>query len=176
MELAHIEAIVRSTVRISALMFVVALTLYAAAGAHRRRWVFDAVRALAAFIVAHTVHFGAVVWLAVVTGGTNIDERGGWVVTLLVAVLFYASAFGILSTWREVAAGCLPAAPSVVASRVGVLFIAAVFLNSYFARVERMPIYWLAAAAMIATVGFYFLRDTRRRLVRLTPDATNWSG
>jgi hypothetical protein len=171
MEQAHIETIVRSTVRISGLMFVAALTLYAAAGA-RRRWIRHAVRALAAFIAAHTIHFGAVVWLAVVTAGTNIDERGGWGLMLLVAVLFYSSAFGVLGTWREVAAGRQPTAPSVAAARFGVLFIAAIFLNSYFARVEGMPIYWLAATAMIAAVGLYFLRDTRHRLVRLKPDAT----
>ena len=158
MEQALIETIVRSTVRISALAFAVSLTLFAAAGAHRRRWVFHAVRVFAAFIVAHTIHFGAVVWLATATASANIDARGGWALMITVAVLFYAAAFAILRTWREIAAGRQPTAPAWFGSRLGVLFIAAVFLNSYLARAERMPIYWLAVTAMIATVVFYILR------------------
>ncbi len=158
MEQALIETIVRSTVRISALAYVVALTLFAAAGAHRRRWVSHAVRVFAAFIVAHTIHFGAVVWLAAVTAGANIDARGGWALMMTVAALFYASAFAVLRTWREIAAGRQPTAPSWFGSRLGVLFIATVFLNSYIARAERLPLYWLAATAMVATVAFYFVR------------------
>jgi hypothetical protein len=156
-----IEVIVRTTVRISALAFVVALICFAVAGTHGRQWMSSAVRALAAFIVVHTLHFAAVVWLAVATDGRNIEARGGWALMITIAVLFYASAFGIVRAWRSVAAGHLPTGPSSFASGFGVLFIAAVFLNSYIARVERMPVYWLPASVMVASVGFYFLQTHR---------------
>jgi hypothetical protein len=44
---------------------------------------------------------------------------------------------------------------------VAVVAVAAVFLNSYFGRAVRMPIYWLPAVALAATVALYFVKTRR---------------
>ena len=173
MDQSTIEAIVRWTVRASGVAFAAALTLFAAADSGRGR-LQRARRALVAFIAAHTIHFAAVVWLAAVTASANIEDRGGWVLMLMVAALFYASAAAILRVWSDVAEGRQPASGSWLGSVLGVLFISAVFLNSYFARVEEMPIYWLAAVLMSAAVGLYLVSVAAR--ARSSPDRAKISG
>jgi hypothetical protein len=157
-EQAQIELIVRLTARASAATFAAALLLFSSSGGHRRRFVRDGIRCLAVFIVVHTVHFGAVAWLTAVTNGANIQARGGWPLMAAVAGLFYLSAFAILTLWRGVESGRGAGSLTRLAASVGVALIALVFLNSYVARVEAAPVYWLLATGMIAVVAAYFVR------------------
>jgi hypothetical protein len=45
-----------------------------------------------------------------------------------------------------------------VTANVALVAIAAVFLNSYLARVVRMPVYWLPAVGLVGSVALYFVR------------------
>src|SRR5687768_13559668 len=93
------------------------------------------------FILAHTIHFSAVAWLAVLTSGENIRTRGGWAVVLTAAVLFYVAAFGILRSWRRLDSGRSWSRSDRLAADVSIALIAMVFLNSYLSRVQIMPLY-----------------------------------
>ena len=42
--------------------------------------------------------------------------------------------------------------------KVAVVAIAAVFVNSYLARVVRMPVYWLPVVGLAGIVALYFVR------------------
>jgi hypothetical protein len=156
-EQPQVELIVRLTARISAAAFAAALMVFAARGRSRPVGVRHEIRLLIAFVLAHTIHFGAVMCLAVVTAGENIRARGGWILVLTVAVLFYLAAFSILRAWRLADAAAWPRGQRLVA-HAGVVFIALIFLNSYGARAVRMPVYWLPAILMAAAVVAYFIR------------------
>lgn len=160
-EQTHVEVIVRLTARISAAAFAAALIVFAAGARNRRPGKRAAVRLLAAFILAHTIHFGAVLWLAVATAGENIRARGGWIFMLTVAVLFYLSAFSILRDWTRLGAGRASARGQRLAAHAGVVFIALIFLNSYGARAGRMPLFWLPTILIAAAVVTYFKRMPR---------------
>jgi hypothetical protein len=157
LDLPQIELLVRVTARLSAAAFAAALIVFASRGFHRRR-VHRAVHFLVAFILAHTIHFLAVVWLAVATQGENIQVRGGWVAALIVAGLFYASAFAVMRAWNGLASGRALSSGERLAAYGCVAVIALVFLNSYVARVASLPIYWLPTIGMIAIVIDYFVR------------------
>ena len=158
MDQPTIELIVRLTARVSAATFAAALILFAAGYQHDRRRLYFGTRLFAGFVVAHTIHFVAVGWLAVVTGGENIRERDGWAVVVTVALLFYVAVFVVLRVWREVALGHSSSRSLRVAANLAVVAIAAVFLNSYLGRVGRMPMYWLPAAGLAGAVALYFAR------------------
>ena len=154
MDQAQVESLVRVTARISAAAFVTALIAFSIRRANPAR-VSYAIRSLIAFIAVHTIHFGAVMWLAGMTAGENIRARGGWTLLVPVAVLFYLAAFAILRAWWSLAAR--PSASRGVpwTSHAGVAFIALIFLNSYVARVGTLPAYWVPATVMIAAVFAY---------------------
>lgn len=158
MEQPQIELVVRLTARMSGAAFATALMLLSFSSGHRQRRARRGIQFLSAFILVHTIHFGAVVWLAAVTNGANIQARGGALEMIVVAGLFYVSAFAILRLWRGVNSGRRAAPGERLAAYVGVALIALVFLNSYVARVERMPVYWLPTIGMIAVVAVYFVR------------------
>jgi multisubunit Na+/H+ antiporter MnhB subunit len=126
-EQPQVELIVRLTARVSAAAFAAALILFALGHRHRRRGVRYGVRLFVAFILAHTIHFSAVAWLAMLTAGENIRRRGGWAVVLAVAVLFYLAAFGILRAWRKIGSARLLSRNDRLVTDVGVAFIAFVF-------------------------------------------------
>lgn len=153
-----VELIVRLTARVSAAAFAAALILFAAGDRQNRPRLYFGTRLFAAFVVAHTIHFLTVAWLAVVTGGENIRERDGWPVVVLVALLFYLAAFSVLRAWGDTAMGRPSSRSLSVMANVAVVAIAAVFLNSYLARVARMPMYWLPAAGLAGVVVVYFVR------------------
>ena len=50
-------------------------------------------------------------------------------------------------------------------ANVAVVAIAAVFLNSYLARVARMPVYWLPAAGLAGILAVYFVRTRSAALL-----------
>jgi hypothetical protein len=153
-----VELIVRLTARLSAAMFAAALLLFAAGYPHDRRRLSVGTRLFAGFIVAHTIHFGTVAWLAVVSAGENIRERDGWAVVVTVALLFYLAVFLVLGAWHEAAASRWWSRSLRAMTNVAVMAIAAVFLNSYLARVGPMPVFWLPVLGLAGTVALYFAR------------------
>jgi hypothetical protein len=155
---ANVELMVRLTARASAAAFAAALILFAGGHPHDQRRLRLGSRLFAAFIVAHTIHFGTVACLAVATGGQNIRERDGWTVVLTVAVLFYTAALLVVRAWRNRALGRSSSRRLRVTADVAVAAIAVVFLNSFLARVERMPVYWLPAICLTGIVARYFFR------------------
>jgi hypothetical protein len=157
----HVRLIVRATARMSALVFLAALGLFAAGHRAGPRRVVSAIRVFVLFVVAHTIHFGAVVWLAVATAGENIRERDGWPVVVVVAAAFYLSVFGILRLWTRLSSRQAVSHRERRGAQVGVLFIAAIFVNSYLARVKTMPVYWLWTAGMVLVVTAYLLHTRR---------------
>jgi hypothetical protein len=157
-EQAQVELIVRVTARISAGAFALALMLFAAGPSNRSPSHWLDIRAFVAFILAHTIHFGAVAWLAALTAGDNIHQRGGWAVVLTVAVLFYLAAFQILRVWHGLRKGRSLSRGACLTAHGSVALIAVVFLNSYLARVGRMPLYWVPAIGLVAIVAIYFAR------------------
>jgi hypothetical protein len=162
---ATVEMIVRLTARVSAVIFAAALILFAAGYPHDRRRLYVGTRLFAGFIVAHTIHFATVAWLAVVTSGENIEERDGWPVVVTVALLFYMAVFAVLRAWGDAAMGRSSSRSLRVTANVAVVAVAAVFFNSYLARAVRMPVYWLPVAGLAGTVALYFVR-TRGGTVR----------
>jgi hypothetical protein len=152
-----VELIVRLTARLSAAIFAAALMLSAAGYQHDRRRLFGA-RLFAGFVVAHTIHFVTVAWLAVVTAGENIRGRDGWAVVVTVALLFYMAVLLVLRASGDAAVGHSSSRSLRVTANVAVVAIAAVFLNSYRARVVRMPVYWLPALGLAGIVALYFVR------------------
>jgi hypothetical protein len=157
----QVRLIVRVTARLSAVAFLAALGWVAASRRSAPRHLHGAIRLFVAFLAIHTIHFSAVLALSLVTAGENIRERGGWAVVPVVAAAFYLSAFGILRTWRSAAALRPVSRASLAGAHLSVLFIGAIFLNSYLSRVATMPQYWLWAAAMVVTVAAYLARAHR---------------
>jgi hypothetical protein len=157
------ELLVRLTARVSAAVFAAALIVFAAGYQHDQRRLSFGTRLFAGFIVAHTVHFATVAWLAIVTSGENIRERDGWAVVATVALLFYAAVFVVVRAWGNAAMGS--SSRSLRMANVAIVAIAAVFLNSYLARVAAMPIYWLPAIGLAGSVALYFVRIGRATLV-----------
>jgi hypothetical protein len=158
----QVGLIVRVTARLSAIGFLTALGLFAARFPGK---VGGATRLLTSFLVVHTIHFGAVAWLAMLTAGENIGERGGWLVAMTVATAFYLSAFGILRMWRRIASARPVSRLERLAAHLGVLFIAAIFLNSYAARVATRPVYWVWIAGLVSGVTAYMVRTTFDQVV-----------
>jgi hypothetical protein len=168
-----VELIVRLTARVSATTFAAALILFAAGYQHDRRRLYLGTGLFAGFIVAHTIHFVTVAWLAVVTGGENIRERDGWAVVVTVALLFYMAVFIVLRAWGDAALGRSSSRSLRVTANVAVVAIAVVFLNSYLARVVRMPVYWLPAVGLAGIVALYFVRTRGAALPRVERGTTS---
>ncbi|HXW08104.1 MAG TPA: hypothetical protein VD833_22935 [Vicinamibacterales bacterium] len=158
MDQPTVELIVRVTARVSAALFAAALILFAAGYQYNRRRLYFGTCLFAGFIVAHTIHFLTVAWLAVVTAGENLRERGGGAVAMAIALLFYMAVFSVLRAWGDAAVGRSSSRSLRVTANVALVAIAAVILNSYLARVVRMPLYWLPAAGLVGIVGLYFVR------------------
>ena len=152
------ELIVRLTARVSVVIFCAALIWFAAGYQHDRRRLHVGARLFAGFVVAHTIHFASVAWLAFVTDAANIRERDGWAVVVTVALLFYGAVFSVLRAWGDAAMGRSSSRSLRVTADVAVVAIAAVFLNSYLARAGRLPMYWLPTAGLAGTVALYFVR------------------
>ena len=157
MEQPQVELIVRLTARVSGTAFAAALILFAVGHRRGRRGARYGVRLFLGFIVAHTIHFSAVVWLAGLTAGENIQERGGWPVVLAAALLFYLTVFAILRAWRVLDSGGVLSPGGRLAAHAGITLIAVVFLNSYLGRVSDKPLYWLPAIGMVVSVGVYLV-------------------
>lgn len=109
-----------------------------------------------AFIVAHTLHFSFVAWLARVTGGAgmfpggrSVAEVGGWPVVLAIFVLFYAVALVALVARRTSADH-----PRLrTAGKLSTAFIGGMFVATYLPLVARSGWYVLLALLVAAAVA-----------------------
>jgi hypothetical protein len=157
-EQPQVELIVRLTARASATLFAAALILFATGSRSGRSGVRYGIRLFLGFVLAHTIHFSAVVWLAVLTAGENIEERDGWTVVLTVGALFYFAAFLIVRAWRAIDSGRTLPRRDRLAANAAITLIALAFLNSYLARVPDRRIFWLPAICLVVSVAVYFVR------------------
>ena len=158
--------IVRLTARASAAAFVGALLIFAASAPHRQRSLRASIRMFGAFVLLHSIHFGAVLALARATASATIDDRGGWPPVLAGAAIFYLAVAGIARAWRRLDTGRPLSGLQRLAANVAVVFIAAAFLNSYMSRVGELPVYWAPAALMATVAGIYLLRERRAAATR----------
>ncbi|UVT16029.1 MAG: hypothetical protein H8K04_00200 [Nitrospira sp.] len=124
----HIDLAVHWSARLSALLFAMALALPALTTRLSRH----ATALYLAFMIAHTVHFGFVVWMAHVTdganmfpGGRSVEDVGGWPTVFAIFALFYALAFVGLAARRvgSEAGHTLRRASRVTTTCVGLLFV-----------------------------------------------------
>jgi hypothetical protein len=144
-----IAELVRITARTSAVIFSASLAARAAELAWPRRsfsrqgagW-----KLLGALLVSHTIHFGVVAALTIEMHGQNIANRGGWILTTVVGVLFYAATAGALVIRRAppfAQAVSNLAGDAVLSSLVGLAFLAV-----YVGRIGRSPLFAVMAAAL----------------------------
>jgi hypothetical protein len=108
-----VSVLVRATARLSFLFFFAAFAAAALARAWRTpvtQWLAQQeTAALRALPVAHLVHYGAVLWLAVLTGYANLGERGGAAASLALGMAALAvMAARALVTWPRGAARLRP--------------------------------------------------------------------
>jgi hypothetical protein len=113
-----------------------------------------------AFIVSHTIHFAGVVLMALASSGENIRARGGWLVNVAVAVLFYAACFGILSAkrrptarWSTVGSKRLEMIPLVV--------LWADFAQSYLIRFVEMWLFAVLALVLVYSMVRFLTESLR---------------
>ncbi|HWO08670.1 MAG TPA: hypothetical protein VNN80_04300 [Polyangiaceae bacterium] len=146
------------TARASAVLF--ALALWAPVLGLRRQQ-----RPYLAFMVAHTVHFGFVVWLALVTGGArmfpggrDIADAGGWPAVFGIFAFFYALAsVGLLARHRgRDAGGALR-----LGGHLATTFLGYMYVSTYVGLVTRSPWYALPAA-LVGVAVLVDLAGSRR--------------
>lgn len=148
-----IHAIVAGTGRLSAALFAGALVGAALA------W--HAVRLWLAFMAAHTIHFAAVAWFAVVNdgqnlfpGGRSLAEAGGWPALLAIAAFFYALALISLASMTRPFARRLRMAGVLTTGIIGFMFLAV-----YVPMLRIAAIFVLLAAAIVGALGFFLVRE-----------------
>ena len=159
--------LVRITARISAVIFVAALAAGGAdllappSSSFSRRGV--GWKLIGAVIVSHTIHFGFVAALAVETHGQNVMNRGGWILTSVVGVLFYVATIGALVLRR------VSPAERTIQNLAGdtafSILVGLAFLETYLGRVGKSPLFTVMAAllasallAFVAAVGVHIFR------------------
>lgn len=164
--------LVRITARISAVVFAAALaagaTEHFAPGAPFSRrgagW-----KLLGALLVSHTIHFAFVFALTLRTHGENVAHRGGWILTSVVGVVFYAATGGALMLRRV---------PPATRTRAGVAgdavlcsLVGAAFLEIYVGRMGQSPLFAVLGGLVLAGM-LAFLAAVVVRIVRgVTPAA-----
>lgn len=144
-----VAELARITARTSAVVFAASL----AAGAAELLWPRSPFarqgagwKLLAALLVSHTIHFAVVAVLIVQTGGENIANRGGWILTSVVGVLFYAATVGALVLRRV--APLVRALPNVIGDAVLSSLVGVAFLQVYIGGVGRAPLFAALAALL----------------------------
>ncbi len=93
--------LVRVTARVSAAIFATALVasarrLSSSGTLDRTRYRRADLACFTLFLVAHTIHFAAVVGLAIASNGQNIRDAGGYAPTAAAAVAFYGACGAVL--------------------------------------------------------------------------------
>ena len=152
-----VAELVRLTARTSALIFVASLAarateLLAPRSSFSRRgagW-----KLLGALLVSHTIHFAFVAALTVETQGRNVEARGGWILTIVVGLLFYATTVGALALRRAP-----PAArdvPHIVGDAVLTGFVGFAFVVTYLGRIGKSPLFVVMAALLAGAMLVFF--------------------
>lgn len=162
----------RITARTSAVIFAAALAagaaeLLAPRSSFARRgagW-----KLLGALLVSHTIHFAAVGALTVAMRGENIAQRGGWLLTLLVGVLFYAATGGALVLRRAPPAA--RSARNLAGDGVLSALVGLAFLEAYVGRVGQSPLFVILAALLSGALLAFVVAVALRILRRATPTA-----
>jgi hypothetical protein len=138
------------TARLSAVLFALSL-LVPALSAQRAG---HAGRIHVAFIVAQTLHFAFVAWLASATGGAgmfpggrSVADVGGWPVVLAIFALFYAVAFIALAIRRS---GTHQTRLRTI-GKLSTAFIGFMFVATYLPLVARSG--WYALLALLVTAA-----------------------
>jgi hypothetical protein len=147
---AQIAVWVRLTARVSVALYSLGLGGFAVA-AFRGRDPRAALRVLQSFVLSHTIHFGFVAWLTVATAGENIMRRGGWLLTSIVGVVFYAAAFAMLSGVRQHHRSAVS----------GAIVIWLMFVITYLGRIPTNIVFALPAAATSIALGAYLFGPRR---------------
>jgi hypothetical protein len=159
--------------RASALLFALALVAPAVLRSSAR----PSQNLFAAFIVAHTVHFFFVTWLAAATGGAgmfpggrSVTDVGGWPAVAGIFALFYALAILGLAARRERAHrhGWLRATGRFATAFIGFMFVA-----TYVPLLARSPWYALPAAIVTVAVVVDAIAGKLRRLRCFTDAASD---
>jgi len=158
--------IVRVTARVSAAVFAVSLV----AAARRLRASDTAlIRArrhdLAAFgtwVAVHTIHFAAVLLLAVASGGRNIRDAGGWTGTIVVALAFYVACAAVVRAKARRGIGWT----SVAGRRIELWTSVAVwliFFQAYALRLGESLLFAAMAIGLAAALGRFLARARTSR-------------
>jgi hypothetical protein len=146
--------LVRVTARVSAVLFATALVvsarrLSAGGTAGPTRYRSADLACFTLFLVAHTIHFAAVVALAVASSGQNIRDAGGYAATAVAATAFYVACGAVLrAKARETPRWTTARARRVEIWISGVVWI--VFVQAYALRFVQS---WLFAALALALIG-----------------------
>jgi hypothetical protein len=138
------------TARLAAVLFALSLLVPALS----RQRAGQAGRIQVAFIVAQTLHFAFVAWLASATGGAgmfpggrSVAEVGGWPVVVAIFALFYAVAFIALAARRSGTAQTRLR----TAGKLSTAFIGFMFVATYLPLVARSG--WYALLALLVTAA-----------------------
>jgi hypothetical protein len=148
MSVPELYTAVHWTARTSAMLF--ALALLAPTLSMRRP-----LMPYVGFMVAHTIHFSFVVWLAVVTGGArmfpggrDVADVGGWPAVFGVFSFFYVLAsLGLLARHRGRDAG----RALRFGGRFASTFLGYMFVSTYVPLMTRSP--WFAVPAAVITMA-----------------------
>ena len=151
MDPVHIDLAVHWSARLSSFLFAVALTLPRLTPRLSRQ----ATELYAAFILAHTMHFGFVGWMAHVTdganmfpGGRSVTDVGGWPTVLGIFVFFYALAsVGLVA--RQV--GPHAGHPLRLANRVTTTCLGLLFVVTYVGLIPHSL--WYAVPGAFVAMG-----------------------
>lgn len=146
--------LVRVTARVSAVVFATALVvsarrLSAGATTEPMRYRSADLGCFTLFLVAHTIHFAAVVALAVAAAGQNIRDAGGYLVTGVAAIAFYVACGTVLRVkTRETPRWTTSGARRIEIWINGVVWI--VLVQAYALRFVQS---WLFAALALVLTG-----------------------
>lgn len=163
MDTSHLYLVVHWTARLSAVLFAAALLAPALSSLSARR----AQTLYLGFIIAHTLHFSFVAWLAKVTGGENmfpggrsVGDVGGWPAVLGIFAFFYTLALVGLVARR---AGPRAGLGLRAAGRFSTTFIGFMFVSTYVPLIARSQWYALPAALVAAGVAVDAIAGRIRR-------------
>lgn len=161
-----IAELTRVTARASAVVVVASLAagaaeLFAPQSSFSRRgagW-----KLLGALLVSHTIHFAAVAALTIERHAQNIAEGGGWLVTGVVGLFFYAATAGALVLRR--APSFARTVPNLVGDGVLSSAVALAFLQAYAAR-RGISALFAVLAALLSGAWLVFAAAVVVRIVR----------
>lgn len=155
----------RVTARLSAASFAIYLAAHAMSRLARWRGPHYS-RFFGVFVIAHTVHFGAVLSLAAASGGQNIADRGGWAVNLGVLGTFYAAALLVVRRQGRRRGGARERVRATEIAVVSVIWV--VFSQAYLLRLTDSLLFVVLGALLSLSFAAWVVALVRTR--RRRPD------